>query len=792
MEREIIYLEGNDGIEKLARMAYNKSLIPFFGAGFSICATAANGVVPDGQQAREMMAKIIKESGGSVSSGDDFFDVSTKFFRKAPEPQRKKFFEDNFTKVRLSRELGDFLSLDWPYAYTINVDDGIENSSDFKEVLPYHNLTKPKHGRKLLYKLHGDANHEYLQNDAGENIVFSTAQYLSAINSNENADFRNNILSDYSNSNILFIGCSLQNEMDLKTYFAESQKFTDLRSDIMRVQLRNSKADEDTADRLLDHGITHILLVDRFSEFYPAFIRAYKEYEASVKKTVYQYFNPSVNYVSDLSKDLNEEKKCSLELIKKGTIFNKSNNSFTKSGLHVSREMASKIIDSLDEYTLITVQGRRFSGKTNLFLTICERVSTRDRYFFPSDFTPDVEIVKSIIINRTNGLLLFDSNSVSPELYNYLSESEEVLRRNNHRLVLAINSSDNHMPTKLKTLSFLLPSTFENYALNQQKLAADRYGIPRRYKKESNADYLFDLAKRKTISVDDLRVNASDFSLNFTALLLLLAVEDKVYISDSIAMGITNRELSAFITRMKNTSFQVVEIVPCEREEANMHCSQKVVHNSKLALLDALDTISDDQITGTIKQIISRLINDRNRKRLRINIIMFDTLNQLFGSRPNRAKIMGRIYEELTEVLSNDLHYWLQRAKYLYRNNTSKEALDTAYSYATKVHKDGWPEISHKAALTLSLICFDLSDSVDTTNSYMLEGVEKAYEAVFSGNYRINVDDEFGKGMENSGRRKIVRNCENILAMPTVDTDYKKKATELISYFEKEKQSSYV
>ena len=55
-----------------------------------------------------------------------------------------------------------------------------------------------------------------------------------------------------------------------------------------------------------------------------------------------------MNYVSDLSKDLNEEKKCSLELIKKGTIFNKSNNSFTKSGLHVSREMASKIIDSLE------------------------------------------------------------------------------------------------------------------------------------------------------------------------------------------------------------------------------------------------------------------------------------------------------------------------------------------------------------------------------------------------------------------------------------------------------------
>ena len=111
MEREIIYLEGNEGIARLARMAYNKSLIPFFGAGFSVCATAANGVVPDGQQARDMMAAIIEDSGGSVSPHDDFFDVSTKFFRKVSEDKRRKFFEDNFTKVKLSREWASFFPL---------------------------------------------------------------------------------------------------------------------------------------------------------------------------------------------------------------------------------------------------------------------------------------------------------------------------------------------------------------------------------------------------------------------------------------------------------------------------------------------------------------------------------------------------------------------------------------------------------------------------------------------------------------------------------------------------------
>ena len=64
--KDLIYLEGAEGMEKLASYAVARNLIPFFGAGFSAGAEALNGSVPDCTAAQEYMKKALIEEIQSV------------------------------------------------------------------------------------------------------------------------------------------------------------------------------------------------------------------------------------------------------------------------------------------------------------------------------------------------------------------------------------------------------------------------------------------------------------------------------------------------------------------------------------------------------------------------------------------------------------------------------------------------------------------------------------------------------------------------------------------------------
>lgn len=70
-----------------------------------------------------------------------------------------------------------------------------------------------------------------------ENIVFSHKQYMKSINAKENQDFLHNLQSDFTTSNMLFIGCSLINEPDLKYVYSIAEHS----SDTLRVLLRDKK-----------------------------------------------------------------------------------------------------------------------------------------------------------------------------------------------------------------------------------------------------------------------------------------------------------------------------------------------------------------------------------------------------------------------------------------------------------------------------------------------------------------------------------------------------------------------
>ena len=165
------YLNHNESVNKLVELLAEEKIIPIFGSGFTAGSLAKHGKVLDSKSATEIMNKIILKTLSDASNSNDFFEVADIFIEAVPVEEKDNFFKNYFTSVKLDKIEKSFLNLPWIHAYTLNIDDGIEANSDFKPVLPYFVDYKNPKEIKLLYKLHGDAEHEIKYKNEN-NIIF--------------------------------------------------------------------------------------------------------------------------------------------------------------------------------------------------------------------------------------------------------------------------------------------------------------------------------------------------------------------------------------------------------------------------------------------------------------------------------------------------------------------------------------------------------------------------------------------------------------------------------------------
>lgn len=772
-----IYWSHQDGISKLAHYAIQRNLIPFIGAGFSAGSEAAGGCVPDGITACQELVKLILESDLTLTQSElsrlSFTDLAELFFNSVSSTKRAAYFEQNFTDVELLSSRQDFINkIDWPYLYTINFDDGIERCSKYKAILPYKKFRTPKTSKKLLYKLHGDASFEakYVNSPDEENIIFSSSQYSKSISSDRNVYILNYLKADLSGKVVLFIGCSLSDEPDLKYICAQCQN--DFLPDSIRIIVRTERLSNLEMLRLAPYHISHVLLVDSYEKFYTDLVQKYQELQCSRTTNLYSFYKPSTLQINDKAE--------SLSLLSHGNIFDPQHNTFKHGKLHVLRSAVQEVVLNLEEYVCIIIKGRRFSGKTAVLCDISRRSSSRDVFYFPSNILPDEELISKLLMETQNGLFLFDSNSISPDVYGYLMSAEPLLLEKNHRIIMCINSSDNYAQRKLKTYTVELSNYFDDRELLQNRTAADSLGISRRKKSQTNDDYLYLLSDNNLVNLSFLDIDVSKLNFWGYILLIVLSARDKVYFSDAVILGITNLQIGEFL----RVCSPMVEYLCCSPEESTTHAGMKLVHNSKLGLIKALSRCDDKKIIDSIVYIVRRSRNNYSYRRFYIDIILFDTLNQLFSYKTEKQKLVISIYDKLSAELSTDLHYWLQRSKCLYRYESSKEMLSEAYFYAKKVYDDGWDEICCKSALTLSLICCALAEKEGSSTSHYKEAVCYAVEAVFSDYYQVNTKllsyDLYITHSQNSIQR-IERACNCILKTAS-ETELKAKAQMLLSY----------
>ena len=131
----------NEVKEELISNMRRNMLIPIIGSGFTRQCTSRKGEVPSGEDYRKhMIAEILKaiplsEADQENLNKETFSNVSSIYHEHIDCETQKTFLRDNFTKVSIEENKKRFLSLPWPYIYTLNIDDGIECGSDYNHII---------------------------------------------------------------------------------------------------------------------------------------------------------------------------------------------------------------------------------------------------------------------------------------------------------------------------------------------------------------------------------------------------------------------------------------------------------------------------------------------------------------------------------------------------------------------------------------------------------------------------------------------------------------------------------
>ncbi len=667
------------------------TLYPFIGAGFTMGSKAKRALVPNGTECMDMMKKFIvseSEEYSDINEEKDFDQVANIFYNVVPKEVISDFIFDHFTSVTLEKVKKEFINLNWPYIYTLNIDDAIENNASYKAVFPNRKIVRKYLNTGMVFKLHGDAFEEvaYIKNSDG--VVFSRSQYLKSIN--QNKDLLDIFLEDYTSQNILLIGCSLLNEIDIEYLIANDEFNPNKISDKIYVTTQEPKGLKKV--RLLNFGINVCLVVDNYDGFYKNLVERLGDLKSWDTNPFQKYLIKK--YSKNDNPDFNKE------MIFGETELSIENNVVNIPDFFIERMKLTEALSLIQSEDIIFVIGKRVSGKTFFLHSIANSIKNKDVYFFPSNVTIDSDFIEKLI-GLKNCVVIFDSDTIDPydveEIYYRISD----FTAKGINFVFCVNSSDRLMlsipMTKVIDREIIeLESYFKEEEILLINKSLSKYAIPN-FRKSNNL--LSNIITYKEIyrNLDtDVSKIVSQFETKMLKVFILCAVFNKVYSSVFRALNIDHDNLS-FAIQLSNKAIELEHDL--DTIEFGQHASYKAITNSKAYIFACLGAYIErrENMNFTVSSIIDIVAKLKPHDRFHNiykAVIAFDTLNQIFYKKGNGGAInlIFLIYEKLEALLYQDTHYWMQRAKsifYLKRNNIGE--LLKAIEFAKKPYYDSEP-----------------------------------------------------------------------------------------------------
>lgn len=686
-------------------------LIPIIGSGFTRGCRSYRGVVPSGEDYIKTMISQITEN---IALSDDekcslyqdsFPNIASIYHQVVPPETQESFYRDNFTKVVIEEAKKDFLSLPWPYIYTLNIDDGIEKGSEYKYVI-YSNRKVNPHifdDNKCLIKLHGDVTDMLTYFDS-KSQVFSEEQYL--ISLKESKSLLKKLEHDSKFQNLLFIGCSLNNEIDILSSLLPSQNSTDTEIQTARYICLAQKPSFLDQLKYEKYGITHCIIFDSFENIYTDLFSAgleaqkiscdelvaYKTYSMQRSSSGYENNKPYLLFGKSL---LNKDRSISLPYF------------------FISREASRTLIDNINTHNLQLLIGSRCSGKTYILADIASRIKDRDVFFFETkDRLSDRAF--DTLLSKENCVILADNAAFSDTQFEVILNNLPLLKTKNISIIFVINKNNRSFINTLKLYELegkvnpsLIPkveitNTFSATELEQLNplLTAISVGIFSAQK--TIVDNIIETSERLAEKNKYHQVTPKLRSITQLASLIALGIERKLYSKRAIDLGL-DEEL---LIQRKATE----PLIDCEstwsfEKSCGDSSPVKYVINAEYWLCNqlakfALVEANQKTIVDAYKHIIAQIVALEGRPNLLYGnntttyreYIFFNNINRLFTTSKSSGRkglaLIRAIYEGLNDLLSVDPNYMHQRSKCYIKSSYYEKAPDQKAAYLEKAFRD--------------------------------------------------------------------------------------------------------
>lgn len=769
MIKKVIWKDDKKTRDMISQLINDKKLFPVLGSGFTAKCKAKNGVVPSGKDMITYMIEFLSKAYDKPAEsfqGRNFPDLCTLYSKKSTIDEKFDYFSSNFTEVIIEEEKKRFLSLFTQYVYTLNIDDGIEhNCSQFNVLLPNTEIfDKYIEKYTTVFKLHGDVSF-YLKNIENESIIFNKKEYIESIK--KNGKMLAKLKEDFADKNIIYIGCSLDDEPDLLSIVAEAAKERLAESQAFYITRRD--IDEEEQDLLEEYGITTIVKIENYISFFADIISL-----CSGKTNGTDFFD---NYhepkfirlgKSDVTIDTLLNSNSIVPSPFEGKIF--------LPPYFIKRDVLNEVLSSLKFHSPIhIIYGNRISGKTFFLVGLMDLIQDKTRYYFPSNVKISDDRIDSLL-EMSNCAFIFDTNTLNESQLQKMLKLNSVFSRNGNYIILTINTSERSGIDLISTTNKYgftkVKNVFSPNEIKQLNKALQKCNLPTFIRTETIKTYK-ELRVARTIldnlyiiqdkfqydkKLPDFLTLSKDLSIKKLALLIILATNKEI----------SSYELSYFDIREEALSLAkdypiLFEIGYYRFALPIIDSIYKFATNSRYYLLKYLGDFSKNQkkydlIIDSYKYIHRRIKQNEESfivPRKMLGFLRFDVLSDIFYKNNNyTTDLINNIYKRFEDELNDSPQFKHQRAKsILWRFNKDLSNMQEAAKYIElakydtenilKSRKNDKLEISlEHIKYTQSIIYGRICALEEYSNSNTIRIAVQCYlEALTSDNNKLELDD---------------------------------------------------